>query len=77
MHASVGGEVQSNPVSSVLAAQLFAGPQDARREDLRDLVQTLVDGHEVGMKFAHGAPDPSRGRVCRHSISNRSTSASR
>jgi hypothetical protein len=41
MHASVGGEVQSNPVSSVLAAQLSSGPQDAGGQDLGDLVETL------------------------------------
>jgi hypothetical protein len=49
MHASVGGEVQSNPVSSVLAAQLSAGPQDAGGEDLGDLVQTLLSGHRRGV----------------------------
>jgi hypothetical protein len=49
MHASVGGEVQSNPVSSVLAAQLSAGPQDAGRQDLGDLVETLGGGHWRGL----------------------------
>ena len=48
MHASVGGEVQSNPVSSVLAAQLSAGPQDARSQDLGDLVEALGGGHAIG-----------------------------
>jgi len=48
MHASVRGEVQSNPVSSVLAAQLSAGPQDAGCQHLGDLVQTLVGGHDIG-----------------------------
>lgn len=47
MHASVGGEVQSNPVSSVLAAQLSAGAQDAGSQDLGDLVETLSGGHEI------------------------------
>jgi hypothetical protein len=49
MHASVKGEVQSNPVSSVLAAQLSANPQDARGQDLGDLVETLVGGHWRGV----------------------------
>jgi hypothetical protein len=47
MHASVGGEVQSNPVSSVLTAQLSAGSQDTRGEDLGDLVQALGRGHQL------------------------------
>jgi hypothetical protein len=45
MHASVGEEVQSNPVSSVVATQLSAGPQDAGGQDLGDLVEALVGGH--------------------------------
>ena len=49
MHASVGGEVQSNPVSSVVAAQLSANPQDAGGQDLGDLVETLVGGHRGGV----------------------------
>jgi hypothetical protein len=49
MHASVGGEVQSNPVSSVLAAQLSAGAKNAGGEDLGDLVQPLVSGHWRGV----------------------------
>jgi len=49
MHASVGGEVQSNPLSSVLTAQLSAGPQNAGRQDLGDLVETLVGGHWGGV----------------------------
>ena len=43
MHASVGREVQSNRVSSVLAAQLPAGPQDPGRQDLGDLVVVSPD----------------------------------
>jgi hypothetical protein len=50
MHASVGGEVQSNPVSSVLAAQLSTGPQNAGREYLGDLVEALGRGHAVGVE---------------------------
>jgi len=50
MHASVGGEVQSNPLSSVLAAELSAGTQDAGSQDFGDLVQPLVGGHQVGME---------------------------
>jgi hypothetical protein len=49
MHASVGGEVQSNPVSSVLTAQLSASPQDAGRQDLGDLVKALLSGHWRGL----------------------------
>jgi hypothetical protein len=49
MHASVGGEVQSNPVSSVLAAQLPASTQDAGGQNLGDLVETLVSGHRRGV----------------------------
>ena len=44
MHASVGREVQSNPLSSVLPAQLSAGPQDARSQDFCDLIQALGRG---------------------------------
>jgi hypothetical protein len=47
MHASVGQEVQSNPVSSVLTAQLSANPQDAASQDLGDLVQALARGHQI------------------------------
>jgi hypothetical protein len=49
MHASVGGEVQSNPVSSVVAAQLSAGSQDAGGKDLSDLVEALGGGHWRGL----------------------------
>jgi hypothetical protein len=49
MHASAKGEVQSNPVSSVLAAQLSAGTEDAGSQDLGGLVETLGRGHEVGV----------------------------
>jgi hypothetical protein len=49
MHASVGREVQSNPVSSVLTAQLPASTQDARSQNLRDLVEALVGGHRGGV----------------------------
>jgi hypothetical protein len=77
MHASVGREVQSNPVSSALAAQLSAGSQDAGGQDLGDLVEALGCGHEVRMEPAHGSPDRSRDPVCRHSISNRSMSMTR
>jgi hypothetical protein len=77
MHASVGREVQSNPVSSVLTSQLPAGAQDPGSQDLGDLVETLVGGDAVGMESAHSSPDPRRDPVCRDSISNRSTSASR
>jgi hypothetical protein len=47
MHASVGGEVQSNPVYSVLAAQLSAGPQDTGGQDLGDLVEALSGAHQM------------------------------
>jgi hypothetical protein len=77
MHASVGGEVQSNPVSSVLAAQLSAGAKNAGGEDLGDLIKPLGSGHEIGMEPAHGVSDRTRDPVCRHSISNRSTSMMR
>jgi hypothetical protein len=50
MTASVRREVQSNPVSSALTAQLLADPQDAGREDLGDLVEALGGGHEVGIQ---------------------------
>jgi hypothetical protein len=49
MHASVGGEVQWNRVSSVLTPQLLAGPQDAGSQDLGDLVETLVGSHGRGV----------------------------
>jgi hypothetical protein len=49
MHASVGGEVQSNPVSSVVATQLSANPQDTSSQDLGDLVETLVSGNRRGV----------------------------
>jgi hypothetical protein len=49
MHASVGGEVQSNPVSSVLAAQLSARSDDGGGQDLGDLVEALGRRHEVGI----------------------------
>jgi len=49
MHASVGGEVQSNPVSSVVATQLSAHPQDAGCQDLSELVQALFGGHREGV----------------------------
>ena len=49
MHASVGGEVQSNPVSSVLAAQLSARTQDAGGEDLGDFIEALGGGHRRGV----------------------------
>jgi hypothetical protein len=52
MTASVGGEVHSNPVSSVVAAQLSAGSQDAGRQDLGDLVKALGRGHQVGVEGA-------------------------
>jgi hypothetical protein len=45
MHASLGREVQSNRLSSVLAAQLPAGPQHASGEDLGDLVETIDRSH--------------------------------
>jgi hypothetical protein len=45
MHASVGGEVQSNPLYSVFAAQLSTGAQDAGGEDLGDFVEALVGSH--------------------------------
>jgi hypothetical protein len=61
MHASVGGEVQSNPVSSVLAAQLSASTKDARGQDLGDLVETLAGGHQVGMERDRHALDSSQG----------------
>jgi hypothetical protein len=77
MHASVGREVQSNRVSSVLPAQLSAGPQDARSQDFGDLIQALGRGHEIGIESAHGSPDRSDDPVCRHSISNRSMSMTR
>jgi hypothetical protein len=77
MHASVGREVQSNRVSSVLTPQLSAGPQDAGSQDLGDLVEPLGRGHEIGMESAHGSPDRTRDPLCRHSISNRSTSMTR
>jgi hypothetical protein len=48
MHASVGGEVQPNPVSSVLTTQLSANAQDAGGQDLGDLVEALGGGHQVG-----------------------------
>jgi hypothetical protein len=50
MHASVGGEVQSNPVSSVLAAQLSASPDDTGGQDPGDLVEALGGGHPVGVE---------------------------
>jgi hypothetical protein len=53
MHASVGGEVQSNPVSSVLAAQLSASSHNACCEDLADLVETLGGGHQVSAESFH------------------------
>jgi hypothetical protein len=77
MHASVGREVQSNRLSSVLPAQLSAGPQDAHSQDLGDLIQALGRGHEIGTEFAHGSLDRTRDLVCRHSISNRSMSMTR
>jgi hypothetical protein len=49
MHASVGREVQSNRVSSVLTAQLSSGPQDAGSQDLGDLIETLGRGHWRGV----------------------------
>jgi hypothetical protein len=48
MHASVGREVQPNPVSSVLTTQLSANAQDAGGQDLGDLVEALGGGHQVG-----------------------------
>jgi hypothetical protein len=45
MHASVGREVQSNRVSSVLAAQLSARPENAGGQDLGDLVEAFLGGH--------------------------------
>jgi hypothetical protein len=54
MHASVGREVQSNPVSPVLAAELSAGPQDAGSQDLGNLIEALVGGHRRGVdRLAH------------------------
>jgi hypothetical protein len=77
MHASVGREVQSNPVSSVLAPQLLAGPHDAGRQDLGDLIQALIHAHAVGMESAHDSPDRTRDPLCKQSISNRSMSMTR
>jgi hypothetical protein len=77
MHASVGGEVQSNPVSSVLTAQLSADPQDAGSQNLSDLIEALGRFHEIGMESVHDSPDRTRDPVCRHPSSNRSTSVSR
>jgi hypothetical protein len=55
MHASVGREVQSNRVSSVLAAQLPAGPEDAGGQDLGDLIEALVGRHQVrGQRIGAG-----------------------
>jgi hypothetical protein len=50
MTASVRREVQSNPVSSALTAQLLADPQDAGSPDLGDLIEALGGGHEVGVE---------------------------
>jgi hypothetical protein len=49
MHASVGREVQSNPVSTILATQLSADPQNAGGQNLGDFVEALGWGHEVGV----------------------------
>jgi hypothetical protein len=51
MHASVGRKVDGNLLSSVLAAQLSARPQDAGSQDLGDIVEALGRGHEVGAEW--------------------------
>jgi hypothetical protein len=64
MHASAKGEVQSNPVSSVLAAQLSAGPQNAGSQDLGDFIETLGGGHEVGAEWdRHALDSPLRSPI--------------
>jgi hypothetical protein len=60
MHASVGRKVDGNLLSSVLAAQLSARPQDAGSQDLGDLVEALGRGHEVGVE---GVGHPAIGLV--------------
>jgi hypothetical protein len=49
MHASVGRKVDGNLLSSVLAAQLSARPQDAGSQDLGDLVEALCGGDRRGV----------------------------
>jgi hypothetical protein len=50
MHASVGREVQSNRVSLVSTPQLPAQAQDARGQDLGDLVEALGGRQKVRTK---------------------------
>jgi hypothetical protein len=57
MTASVGREVDANllPGAALGSAQARANPQDAGRQDLGDLVQSLGGGHEVGAEgVRHG-----------------------
>jgi hypothetical protein len=56
MTASVGREVDANLLSGAApgSAQTRSNAQDARGQDLGDLVEALGGGHQVGVKgLAH------------------------
>jgi hypothetical protein len=60
MTASVGREVDANLLRGAApgSAQARPGPQDARRQDLGDLVEALGGGHKIGVeRLAHAGDE--------------------